>query len=157
MKRKTIGILFATGVIAWLAVFLNKMKKRLEKDEKMANKHLELFLLMNQWVKVKQIGKNLSSYLAQEGYKEIAIYGMHYAGETLVEELMGTDIKVKYGIDQNITEVLSGIPVVTPDSVMECVDAIIVTPIVSFNEIKQQLEKKTNCPIISLEDILYLV
>lgn len=157
MRRKIIEILFTTSVITGLIVSINKMKKRLAKEEKLANKHLELFLLMNQWVKVKQMGKNLASYLEQEGYREIAIYGMHYVGETLLEELMGTDIKVKYGIDQNVKEVLAGIDIVTPDSELETVDAIIITPILSFHEIKQQLEKKVNCPIISLEDVLYLV
>ena len=59
---------------------------------------MSLFLMMNQWVKVKQDGKNLSSYFEKEGYKQIAIYGMSYAGETLMEELIDSPVTVKYGI-----------------------------------------------------------
>ena len=43
------------------------------------------------------------------------------------------------------------------DDELEEVDAIVVTPISAFGEIKQTLEKKVDCPIISLEDVLYLV
>ena len=57
------------------------------KTRELAEKHLALFLMMNQWVKVKQEGKNLSCYFEKNGYKKIAIYGMSYAGETLLEEL----------------------------------------------------------------------
>ena len=35
------------------------------------------------------------------------------------------------------------------------VDAVVVTPIVFFNEIEKELSEKLDCPIISLEDILY--
>ena len=156
MKRKIIGILCIAESIG-AAIVINKLWKQLKKEKKLADKHLELFLTMNQWVKVKQIGKDLSSYFEREGYREIAIYGMHYAGETLVEELMGSDIIIKYAIDQKMREVLSGVHIVTPDSDLREVDAIVVTPISAFGEIKQTLEKKVDCPIISLEDVLYLV
>ena len=33
-----------------------------KKVKKMSDKHLALFLMMNQWVKVKQEGKNLETY-----------------------------------------------------------------------------------------------
>ena len=37
------------------------------------------------------------------------------------------------------------------------VDAIVVTAITFFDEIKEKLSEKIDCPIISLEDILYEV
>lgn len=40
--------------------------KRVEEENDLAYKHLALFQMMNQWVKVKQAGKNLSSYFEQE-------------------------------------------------------------------------------------------
>lgn len=125
--------------------------------QQMSDKHLALFLMMNQWVKVKQEGKNLASYFEKEGYKEIAVYGMSYAGETLVDELSETNVKIKYAIDKNADNLYADVDVVSPDEDLETVDAVVVTPITFFDEIEAKLSEKMDCPIISLEDILYEV
>lgn len=125
--------------------------------QRLADKHLELFLMMNQWVKVKQEGKNLASFFEQKGYKEIAIYGMSYAGETLVEELEGSNIIIKYGIDRKADNIYADVDIVSPEDYLEKVDAIIVTSITFFDEVENKLSEKIDCPIISLEDVLYEV
>lgn len=84
---------------------------------------------MKQWVEVKQEGKNLSEYFMRSGYKNIAIYGMSYAGETLVNELKDTEINVKYGIDRNADSIYGEIDVVSMEDDLEEVDAIVVTAI----------------------------
>ena len=43
------------------------------------------------------------------------------------------------------------------DDELESVDAIIVTPIYYFEEIEGKLVEKVDCPIISIEDIMYEV
>lgn len=134
-----------------------RMESKLIAARAMSDKHLALFLMMNQWVKVKQEGKNLSSYFELRGYREIAIYGMSYAGETLSEELKGSAIKVKYGIDKKAEDIYADFEIVTPDEKLEDVDAIVVTSIKFFDEIEGQLSQRLSCPIISLEDILYEV
>ena len=123
----------------------------------MSDKHLALFLMMNQWVKVKQEGKNLSAYFEKNGYKKIAIYGMSFAGETLVDELRGSDVYVAYGIDQNAETIYTDVEVVTMENTLAEVDAIVVTAISFFDEIEEKLSEKIDCPVISLEDILYEV
>lgn len=125
------------------------------KAQNMSNKHFELFTMMNQWVKVKQAGKNLSSFFKERGLSRIAIYGMSYAGETLLGELQGTGIEVAYGIDRNAGSLYSDINIVSMEDVLEEVDAVVVTAITFFDEIEENLEKKLSCPIISLEDVLY--
>ena len=156
MKKGIVGILSAIGGAATgITVIKKRMDERIMEKQTLSDKHLDLFLMMNQWVKVKQNGKNLSSYFEQEGYKKIAIYGMHYAGETLVEELMGSNIEVMYGIDKNAKKIFADFDVVTPDSALDKVDAIVVSSITFFDEIKDMLSDKVDCPIISLEDILY--
>lgn len=122
-----------------------------------SDKHLSLFLMMNQWVKVKQEGKSLEEYFQRNGYKRIAIYGMSYAGETLLNELRNTDIEVVYGIDKNADAIYSDIDVLFLEDELDEVDAIVVTAVSFFEEIKMKLLKKTGCPILSLEDILYAV
>ena len=125
--------------------------------QRMSDKHLALFQMMNQWVLVKQKGKNLSTYFENNGYKEIAIYGMSYAGETLISELKGTNTKVAYGIDQRCDRLYTEVDIVSADDELEEVDAIVVTAITFFEEIEEKLNKKVTCPIISLEDVLYEV
>lgn len=127
------------------------------KVKSMSDKHLALFLMMNQWVKIKQEGKHLVSYFEKNGYKRIAIYGMSYAGETLVEELKGTDIQIAYGIDRNADFIYGDVDIVSMEEDLGKVDVIVVTAITFFDEIEEELLKKVSCPVISLEDILYEV
>lgn len=158
MKKGLIGVFAAVGgTIAGGLGIGRVLGKQLSKDRDLRDKHMALFQMMNQWVKVKQSGKNLSSYFEQEGYKEIAIYGMHFAGETLAEELFGTNIVIKYGIDKNADNIYADFDIVKPDSELDKVDVIVVTAITFFKEIEEMLSKKTDCPIVSLEDILFLV
>ena len=48
-------------VIAGAGIMGIKTTKAAEKNKKISDKHLALFLMMNQWVKVKQEGKTLES------------------------------------------------------------------------------------------------
>lgn len=144
-----VGGTVGAGVVGKLA------GKSINKSQSMSDKHLALFLMMNQWVKVKQDGKNLAAYLKKNGYSKIAIYGMSYAGETFLNELKGTEIEVAYGIDKKAEGIYADINVVTMDQYLDKVDAVVVTAITFFDEIRRQLEEKLECPIISLEDVLY--
>lgn len=162
MKKGIMSVLFGimgmlAGTIAGAAGAVRILKKVVVERKKLSDKHLALFLAMNQWVNVKQNGKNLASYFNTEGYQRIAIYGMSYMGETLVNELKGTNVEVAYGIDKNVLEIYSELIVVSGEEPLEEVDAIVVTSITYFDEIKESLSSKINCPIISLEDILYEV
>lgn len=102
-----------------------------------------------------QEGKGLEAYFKRNGYKRIAIYGMSYVGETLLEELKRTEVQVAYAIDQNKRNIPTDIEVVSAEDFLGDVDAIVVTAISFFDEIKDVLKDKVNCPIISLEDIIY--
>lgn len=148
------GIMFGTVVGM---VGMGKVTRRsIEEKSAASDKHLELFLLMNQWVKVKQQGRNVSSYFIKHGYHKIAIYGMSYAGEALLNELKDSSIEVIYGIDKNADKIYAeGIDIVTAEDSLEKVDVIVVTAITFFDEIEEQLSGKINCPIISLKEILY--
>ena len=123
--------------------------------KELSDRHLALFTLMNQWVKVKNEGKDLVAYLEENGYKKIAIYGMSYVGETLFKDLQGTDIQVAYGIDRRGDSIYTDIDVFTMEDDLDDVDVVIVTAITFFDEIEEKLCEKVTCPIVSIEDILY--
>ena len=162
MKKGIISIISAligaaAGGAAGALATSKVMGEATAKEQKMSNKHLALFLMMNQWVLVKQEGKNLASYFEKNNYHKIAVYGMSYAGERLLNELKGSGIEVAYGIDQNADGIYSEIEIITKEDTLEPVDAIVVTPVFFFQEIEKDLSGKVDCPILSLEDILYEV
>lgn len=156
MKKGIISALSFAAGLAGGAIGVGKMTGSKVNDWKqMSDKHLELFLMMNQWVKVKQEGKHLASYFEKKGYKTIAVYGMSFAGETLVNELKGSGIQILYGIDQRGGSVYTDINIVTKEDTLAAVDAVVVTAISFFEEIEEELCRKVDCPILSLGDILY--
>lgn len=156
MKKGIIGALSFMAGMAGGAIGVKKSSDtKIKERQQLSDKHLSLFLMMNQWVKVKQEGKNLASYFERNGYQKIAIYGMSFAGETLVDELRESNIKVVYGIDKKADTIYADINIVTMEEALDEVDAIVVTAITFFDEIEEQLAEKVDCPIISLEDILY--
>lgn len=158
MKKSSISLVSMLAGALVSAGAVEKFERgRLRKTEEMSEKHLALFQMMNQWVKIKQDGKNLSLYFIKNNYREIAVYGMSYAGETLVNELKNTEVKVKYGIDKKADYIYTDIGIISLTESLEEVDAVVVTAITFFDEIEKKLSEKLDCPIISLEDILYEV
>lgn len=146
-----------TGAVAGAGTIGKIQGDKLAKSRSMSEKHMALFLMMNQWVKVKQEGKNLYNYFEKKGYKKIAVYGMSYVGETLIDELRNTGIEVVYGIDQKADSIYADVDIVSLEDSLEDVDVVIVTAITFFDEIETKLSEKLDCPIISLEDVLYEV
>ena len=80
---------------------------------------------------------------------------MNYIGERVLEELENGKIEVVYGIDKEAGSIKSNIKVVTLGEHLQPVDAVLVTPIYYYEDIKRDLEDKIKCPIVSLENIIY--
>ncbi len=158
MKKGIISVVSAlTGAAIGAGAIGKAVAGETEKAKSMSNKHLALFLMMNQWVKVKQEGKSLSAYFEKNHYKKIAVYGMSYAGETLIDELKNSGIEVAYGIDKKADSIYADMDILSLEDSLEDVDAVVVTAITFFDEIEEKLSEKLDCPIISLEDVLYEV
>ncbi len=158
MKKGLISVLSAlTGAAVGAGAVGKVVVDSLDKAKSMSDKHLALFLMMNQWVKVKQEGKNLSTYFEKKGYKKIAVYGMSYVGETLIDELKDSNITIAYAIDKNADSIYANVDVLSVDDELEEVDAVVVTAITFLDEIKEKLEAFMESPVVSLEDILYEV
>jgi len=156
MRKGMISVLSILAGAAAGAGAVEKIEKaNLSKVKSLSDKHFALYKMMNEWVKVKQKNKSIADYLEKRGYMQIAIYGMNYVGETLLTELENTNVKVVYAIDKNADNIYSDVEVVLPENELGEVDAVIVTPITFFDEIEQMLSEKMECPIISMDDILY--
>ncbi len=116
------------------------------------------FQLLNHWLEVKNEGKSIATYFEEMGYYHIAIYGMAELANRLSEELSESSIYIDYGIDRDICCSIARIDkVYFPDDNLPEIDAIIVTPYSSFESIKTILAEKVNCPIISLEEVIWSI
>lgn len=148
-------LIAAAGIIVEFWTMLHAGIKEQVRLSELSDKHLSLYLLLNQWFKTKQEGKALAGYFHKNGIKSIAIYGMSYLGERLYTELRNSDIEIKYAIDKRSGKACAGLQTFSPDEDLPEVGAIVITAVFYFDEIKSSIEGKTVARIISLEDILY--
>lgn len=142
------------AVAGGMAVKTSTTKSIEEKQETLKKVHV-LYCAFDRWLQIRQEGRTLAEYFEKNNYKTIAVYGMKELGDRLVDELKDSEIKVCYAIDKNAYQIYSDIDIVTPDDDLEPVDVIVVTAIYYYDEIVDVLNNKANCPIVSLEDILY--
>lgn len=116
------------------------------------------FQLLNHWLEIKAEGKQIASYFEEMGYFHIAIYGMAELANRLSEELEGSAVTVDYGIDKDVACTIARIDeIYSLEDELPGTDAVIVTPYSAFDEIKDILEKKVSCPVISLEEVIWSV
>jgi hypothetical protein len=117
-------------------------------------KFTSYFNLLDKWLEAKENNRTVGGLLLDRGYHAIAIYGMGKVGKHLIFELKDSDVDVLYFIDRKSAgDEMNGIPIYAPDDSLTDVDAIIVTAVFDFENIKLQLEKQCKCPIVSLSEI----
>ena len=125
-----------------------------------ANKNLEeKFLLqvdvLEKWLKKKMEGRNLSEYFLAHNIKKIAIYGMAVLGKRLVDELKGTEIEIRYFLDNNKGAHYMKLERKNIDYKVDDVDAVVITPIQCYEEICRNLKVSDEIHMISLQEIMY--
>lgn len=158
MKKGLLAFMTALAGVGAGAVAAGRIKgNESVKYKELADKHLAIVRMYDQWMITKQQGKTIVTYFKENGYKEIAIYGMSFVGRRVLDELRDSEIQVRYAIDKRADMIYEDIDVITPEDVFEDVDAIVVTSNYYFDVIEEKLSEKIECPIINLEDILYEV
>lgn len=142
-------------IICTISLLVMRMQyKCINYWKEIAEKNRSLFVLMNQWIYLKQEGKKLDIYFTRNNYRKIAIYGMGSVGLCLTRELKHSDVEILYGIDRNAASMHLDIKVVTMEEDLPIVDAIVVTVMRDVDEIADALSEKVKVPIIAIEDIL---
>lgn len=159
MKKRCFILTILPGVLAGagsMLLLLQKINKNMQKEnDQRILKFKSYYSMLNQWLGVKQNNGNLATYFNENGYKNIAIYGMGEMGNRLYDELKDTSVNVAYGIDKNPGECYSDLEIFEISGNLPDVDAIIVTAVFAYEDIKKDIEAIVKCPIISLEDIVY--
>jgi len=160
MKIKTMcsWTVIISALICGDLYFTNKIKKakeiELKRSKDLSDKHLRLFMMMNCWTNAKIRGVGVVDYLKENNAQKVAVYGLSYAGQTLINELEQNNIEIAYGVDQNPDFYCQNFDVLSPDEDLPNVDIMIITAISSFEDIKERLKSKIDCRIVSLEEIV---
>ena len=113
--------------------------------------------VLKKWFLLHKQGKRVSDYFAYNHYQSIAVYGMAELGQFFVSELENSGFDIKYGIDRRAGAITAKIPVLTLEDMLPPVDVVIVTVVYYFNQIADSLKDRLECPVISIEDVLYSI
>jgi uncharacterized HAD superfamily protein len=156
MKKGIKTILIAiVGMVFGIIINSYFKEKIISKNIERVNKFKSYYNILNQWITLQHKGKKIEQYFIMNNYNKIAIYGMGEIGKRIYEELNNTSIEVRYSIDKNAESTNSELEVRSLNDELEEVDAIIVTTAFAYDEIKNSLVQKVNCPIISIEDVVF--
>lgn len=135
---------------------VDKYLSIIEKKDARIDKFVKYFGLLDRWLWLKLQNKNIKTYFEKENYHSIAIYGIGEIGNRLFEELTRTsDIEIKYAIDSIDDKLHSVLKVYSQNDELPQVDVIVVTVDYIFEQIKEKLAKKTDCPIISIDNVVF--
>lgn len=143
-------IIFVLGITVGDILVSKIIKKEYENGKKIAY----YYSFFNQWLRLRQYGYTLAGYLLEQGINKVAIYGIAEFGQRLYDELIESGITVEYIVDNNPKIFFYDYKILTMKDEFPPVDAIIVTPILLYSEIRKELIKKVDYPIISLEILL---
>lgn len=158
MKKGSVAILsMLAGAVAGVASAGTYQGKVIKTKQGKVDKFKSYYNMLNQWLMLKQEGKNLETYFNDMNYKTIAIYGMGEMGNRLYDELKDSSVKVLYAIDKEAGSTYSEIDVYEVEDSLPEVDAVVVTAIFAYEEIEDVLSEKVDCDIVSLEDIVFEV
>lgn len=155
MKKKNVIMLgnILLGIV--IGIFLPKKKKKEQNiSYETQDKFRNYFSVLDKWMQLKEKKIRLDQVFLKEGYKRIAIYGVAHLGNHLIAELENSNVEIVYGIDRRAETLYSSIPLYGVDGEWEVVDAVIVTVTYDFENVKESIKDKINCPIISLEKII---
>ena len=126
------------------------------KEKQLERKNIFYAFLVN-WLKARQNGNTIADVLEKKNIKTIAIYGLGKHGHLALNDLINSDILIKYIIDKNIAiENMKNIEVLNASEIENFpqVDAIIITPFLEISSIIDSLKNKTSTKLLSLQELV---
>lgn len=131
-----------------------KSKKLLEQKLELKIAKYRMYEKMNTAIE-KTERSAVEQRLLQNGIRKVAVYGVGIYGKWFIDLLKGSSINIVYAIDKRADVKCIDIPMKDLTIVNgEGIDAIIVTPVFDYAEIKRKIEGRCNCKILSIEELL---
>ena len=159
IKKIILKIILNVGLlIIILCCLIKRYLKKISKIDEEYKKKKYYYSLLKMIIEKKIEGRSIAGYLRENGKKKIAVYGYGDLGKILCKIIdKEKDISISCIIDRNVSsgkesshDVVSSI-----EENRSSVDAVIVTPFLEYDEIRNGLIKHTDTDILSLEDIVY--
>ena len=123
--------------------------------ERRLQKSVQFYWVLTRWMELKITGHSVADILERSGYSRIAVYGYAELGKLLCQELFGTAVEVAYVLDKKVTQTgRDGLSVFVPCQGLPEVEAVVVTAIYDFDEIKKELSEKGFQNILSFRTLL---
>ncbi len=127
---------------------------QLQHSEIKYQKQLEFYYVLVNWIRNIQNGQTIGCYLIKKGIRKIAIYGYAELGQLLDKELMNMmGVDVLYIMDKAKAND-GNARIMYPQTGLPYVDAVVVTAISYFDDIKRDLDTLGYMQVYSLRDIV---
>lgn len=127
---------------------INQEKRNLEK-------YSNFYFLLDFWMKAMEEGKKVSDFFDARGYSSVAIYGNAALGQHLKTQLEAEGCDVAFMIDKGM--IIRGketVSIADNGSRLPKSDVIVVTPIMEYRAIKDNLKQLCDADIVSLEEVI---
>ncbi len=111
------------------------------------------YKLLCDWMRLKNRGASVADFCRINGWNKIAIYGAGEIGMLLYDEIMQSEMEVRYFIDQNKTKEMP-CAVYSVSDKLPIVDVVVITPYLEFTQICRELEKHNNLKLVSIEEMI---
>lgn len=116
----------------------------------------EFYTVLDQWMTLYEENDNRVEQILLAGqYSNVALYGMGAMGWHFIRALKGSEIQIKYIIDQVHREYCDGIHTVTLDEVSGDFDAVIYTNPFEKEYVAANVGEKYDIPVIYLGDLVF--
>lgn len=148
--------------VTGMAYLIKEKAKDLNKEKELERRYKKYYVLENKWLYDEKLNKVHEKWFKDNQIGKVAIYGLGAMGELLIQEVDKIEgVELSYIVDKNQKLQNIGyndLKVIGIEEMpsMEKVDAVIVTPVYDFDDIKKELEQIAgNTCIVSLEDIIF--
>lgn len=109
---------------------------------------------LEKWLALMENRNSIAEWLRTQGIHNVAIYGMGMLGRHLYRQLQAEGFPVAYAIDQSRMKGTEKLPVYPLDADLSQVDAVIVTVLYDFEQIRDRLAGKGLSGILPLDQVL---
>ena len=117
-------------------------------------KFREMFLMLNRIAIYREHGSPLGKQLRDRGIRRVAVYGDGYLGKRLMGELKEYQIKTAFFIDRNADYLQEEVPVYKLEDAPDGMDAVLISLVRNYDEVKRSLQKKYHVAVYTMKDIL---
>ena len=139
----------------WIKSILAYQQNKIVTANNNAYRKSSFYSLLSRWMQIKLDGKTVADNILELGFQSVAIYGAGKHGKFLYQDLKDSKVKIAYMIDRNISAMAgTDVTVYTMEDDLPNVDAVIVTPYLEFDGIRNEIMDKGNYKVLSLDEIV---